>query len=80
MKERLKATFQKGAFIPQQSCNLPEGSEVELIVQGPTLLLPESSDPEERKRILREVVESIKQNPFPVEAPRFTREELHDRH
>lgn len=79
MSQKIKAVFHDGAFVPQQPCNFPEGSEVELIVERPNVLPPEENDPEERKRILKELVEDIRRNPFPENAPRFTREEMHER-
>ena len=79
MNQKLKAIFRNGAFVPQQLCDLPEGAQVELIVQDPTGLPPEVSDPAERRKILKALVESIRQNPFPEDAPRFTREQMHDR-
>lgn len=54
MSQRIKAVFQNGAFVPQQSCDLPEGSEVDLIVESPRPLTAEEKDPEERRRILRQ--------------------------
>jgi len=79
MSQIIKAVFHNGAFVPQQPCNLPEGAEVELVVHRPHILPPQITDPEERKRVLSEVVESMRNNPFPENAPRFTREEIHER-
>lgn len=80
MSQTLKAIYRDGAFIPQTPCDLPEGAEVELTIQGPRLLPPKVTDPEERKRILEEMVERMRANPIPAGAPRrFTREELHER-
>jgi predicted DNA-binding antitoxin AbrB/MazE fold protein len=75
----IRLVFQDGVFVPQERCDLPEGSEVELTVEAPRVLPPEETDPEERKRILREVVEDMRRHPFPQNAPRFTREEMHER-
>jgi predicted DNA-binding antitoxin AbrB/MazE fold protein len=80
MAQRLKAIYQNGAFVPQSPCDLPENSEVELVIEGPNLLPPLVTDPEERKRILAQLVERMRSNPIPDDAPRrFTREELHER-
>jgi predicted DNA-binding antitoxin AbrB/MazE fold protein len=79
MMQRLKAIYQNGAFVPQTPCDLPENSEVELIIEGPRVLPPTITDPEERKRILAEMVERMRANPIPTDAPHFTREELHER-
>jgi predicted DNA-binding antitoxin AbrB/MazE fold protein len=79
MSQRLKAVYHDGAFLPQEPCNLPEGSEVELIVQGPFVFPPEVEEPEERERALRMVVERMQHNPIPAGAPPLTREALHER-
>jgi predicted DNA-binding antitoxin AbrB/MazE fold protein len=79
MSETIKAIFQNGVFIPQQPCNLPEGSEVKLIVHDPYTIQPEVTDPAERAALLKEIVQGMKDNPIPANAPRFTREELHER-
>ena len=80
MVQRLKAVYQNGAFIPQAPCDLPENSEVELIIEVPGVLPPTVTDPEERKRILEELIQNMRDNPIPANAPaRFTREELHER-
>lgn len=79
MSHRVRAIYQNGAFIPQEPCALPEGSQVELIIENPHILPPTVTDPEERKRILRELVENMRNNPIPANAPHFTREELHER-
>ena len=79
MTFKLKAIYRKGAFVPETACNLPEESEVELIVQRPLVVPPEISDREERKRLLKEIVARMQQNPVPANAPRFTREQLHER-
>ena len=80
MVQRLKAIYQGGTFIPQTPCDLPENSEVELIIEGPAVLPPAVTDPEERKRILEELIQKMRDNPIPANAPaRFTREDLHER-
>lgn len=79
MVQSLKAIYRNGAFIPQTPCDLPEGAEVRLIIENPNLLPPGEKDPAERKRILERMVKRMKDNPIPADAPRFTREELHER-
>ena len=79
MAQRLKAIYQNGAFIPQSPCDLPENSEVDLVIEKPHILPPLETDPEERKRILEELVQNMRDNPIPADAPHFTREELHER-
>lgn len=77
--QRLKAVYQNGAFVPQAPCDLPEGSEVELTIHDPYTIPPSVTDPEERKRIINRMIERMRANPIPANAPHFTREELHER-
>jgi predicted DNA-binding antitoxin AbrB/MazE fold protein len=79
MSQRVRAIYQNGAFIPREPCNLPENSEVELVIEKPHIIPPVVTDPEERKRILKRMVERMRANPIPANAPHFTREELHER-
>jgi hypothetical protein len=78
MSLKVRAVYRHGAFVPQEPCPLPEESEVDLIVQG-RIIPPEISDPAERARILKLVTESMQNNPIPADAPRWTREQLHER-
>ena len=80
MAQRLRAIYQNGTFVPQSPCDLPENSEVDLVIEKPHILPALENDPQERKRILARMVERMHSNPIPAEAPlRFTREELHER-
>jgi predicted DNA-binding antitoxin AbrB/MazE fold protein len=79
MSYKLKAVYQEGVFVPKERCEIPEGSEVELIIQGPILLPPEAKEAKERQQILRMLTERMQQKLFPVNAPRLTRETLHER-
>jgi hypothetical protein len=80
MSQRLKAIYRRGAFVPQVPCNLPEDTEVELTIHNSHVTPPFATDLEERKRILKTMVERMRSNPIPADAPfRFTREELHER-
>ena len=79
MTYRTKAIYRNGAFVPKTRCDLPEGAEVELLVQGPLLVPPTVTAPKQRARVLRQVTERMMQNPIPASAPRFTRDELHER-
>lgn len=76
MSHRVTAVFQNGVFVPQHPCDLPEGSEVQLTVDDPYTIPPEITDPAERAALLKELVQSMRDNPIPVDAPRFTRDEL----
>jgi predicted DNA-binding antitoxin AbrB/MazE fold protein len=79
MAHKVKAVYQRGVFVPEGPCDVPEGAEVELIIQGPLILPPEVKEAKERQHILRMVIERMRQNPLPVDAPRLTREALHER-
>jgi len=79
MNQKIRATFQGGTFVPHQPCELPDGTDVELWIEGPTRLPPQIADPQERARVLGELVEDIRQHPLAADAPRLTREELHGR-
>jgi predicted DNA-binding antitoxin AbrB/MazE fold protein len=80
MSRSVKAVYHNGVFVTREFCDLPEGSEVELIIQGPALLPPEVKGSEEKETILRITVERMQQNPIPSRVPRLTREALHERH
>lgn len=79
MSRKLKAVYHGGAFVPQAPCDVPEDSEVELIIQGPFLLPAEVMEPDERKHILKTVVKRMQRNPIPAGTPRLTRDVLHER-
>lgn len=79
MSQRIRAVFRDGAFIPQQQCDLPEGSEVELTIDDPYTIPPQITDPDERRKALEKLVRRMRENPIPENAPRYTREELHER-
>jgi len=76
---RIRAVFRDGKFVPTEACSLPESAEVELTVESPRILPPTITDPAERSRMMREVVQAMMANPIPAAAPRFTREQLHER-
>jgi len=79
MSHLMNAVYRNGTFIPDESCDLPENARVSLFVQGPFVTGPEVSDAVERAAILRQLTERMTGNPLPIESPRFTRDELHDR-
>ena len=78
MADLVRAIFEHGAFIPELPCDLPEGTRVVLAVERiDNCVQPaESVRPEERKRILKRVVERMKRNPLPPDAPRFKRSDV----
>ena len=88
MYRRVRATYHNGAFIPAVPVSLPEATEVELIIEPASLKVatatsvvepPLIADAAERARRLRELVENMQAHPLPMDAPRFTRDELYDR-
>ena len=79
MNHRIRATFHAGAFVPDEPCESPEGANVGLLIKGTSLLPPAVADPQERARLLGELVENIRRHPLTVDALRLTREEMHDR-
>ncbi|HWW77396.1 MAG TPA: antitoxin family protein, partial [Pyrinomonadaceae bacterium] len=72
MSQTLKAVYRDGAFIPQTPCDIPEGAEVEITVRAPNLIPPKVTDPEERRRLMDELIQNMLDNPIPDNAPRLT--------
>jgi predicted DNA-binding antitoxin AbrB/MazE fold protein len=80
MATYVEAVFEHGAFVPDTPFDLPDGTRVLLTVQPRAGVAPPSvPDAEERAQLLRALVEDMKGNPVPPSAPRFTRDELHER-
>ena len=77
--QTFQAAFQDGVFVPETRCELPDRTAVELDVRSATLIPPRVTDPEERGRLLKQVIQSMRANPLPADAGRWTREELHER-
>jgi predicted DNA-binding antitoxin AbrB/MazE fold protein len=78
MPQALKAIYRNGTFILQTALELPEGTEVELLIQSPQVVSPLISDPETKQQFLKSLVGRMQQNSIPPNAPRFTREELYE--
>ena len=80
MIQRITATFKNGTLIPDEELHLPENAKVQLTVESATSIPPTVTDPEERKAVMREILELMDKNPIPASAPKkFTRDELHER-
>lgn len=82
MSVRLKAIYKDGAFVPitnGDKLNVPENSEVELTVHNPDIIPPRAKSLEERQRALRELFASWDAHPLRADAPRLTRDEMHER-
>ncbi len=78
-QQALKAIYRNGTFILQSAFELPEGTEVELLVQSPHVVSPLISGVEVKKQFLKSLVEGMQQNQIPLSAPPFTRDMLHER-
>jgi hypothetical protein len=82
MSVRLRAIYRDGAFVPitnGDELDVPENTEVELIVRNPMVLPATVMNDEERERVLRALMESWERHPLAPDAPRLTRDELHER-
>jgi predicted DNA-binding antitoxin AbrB/MazE fold protein len=81
MAPKIRAVVQGGALVPCGPLDLPEGAEVDLLVESSAARHAKVTDPEEKKRILKEVVESMRSNPIPEGAPPlpFSRDWMHER-
>ena len=79
MHQAIKAIYRNGAFILQTAFELPEGTEVELLIQSSQVVSPSVADLETKRQFLKSLVERMQHNPIPLNAPRFTREMLHER-
>ncbi len=76
MRQAITATYRDGVFYPDEPCDLPEGTTVRVAeLSRPPLV----SDPEERRRILKALVDRMAKNPISADAPKLTREDLHER-
>jgi predicted DNA-binding antitoxin AbrB/MazE fold protein len=79
MPKFLKAIYRDGTFIPQTAFELPEGTEVDLLIQSSQVISPSIIDVGNKQQFLQSLVERMQQNPIPMNAPRFTRDVLHER-
>ncbi|MEG3435606.1 antitoxin family protein [Pannus brasiliensis CCIBt3594] len=79
MFQVLKASYSNGTFVLRSPCELPEGTEVELLIQSPAVVSPPITDVEVKKQFLKSLVERMRQNPIPSNTPRLTRDMLHER-
>ena len=73
----LRVVYHNGTFLPEDQCNLKEGTQGVVLID--TAEPKQISDPEERRGLLADVVERLKNNPVPPDSPRLTRDQMHDR-
>ena len=84
MLEIIKTTYRNGAFVPQTPVEFSENEEVVIVVNksekksAPNEQETNLTD-EEKKTALKKVIERMQSNSISMNAPRFTREELHER-
>ena len=80
MQETYRAVFRDGAFVPIVPCDLPNETPVEVVVQPSSGIMPPlESDPAKRVEIMKKLVERMSNSPLPDDAPKLTREQLHER-
>jgi hypothetical protein len=82
MSITLKAIYKDGAFVPVangEKLNVPEDVEVELTVHDPRILPATARNAEEREQAWGELLMSWDAHPLRADAPRLTRDEMHER-
>ena len=62
MFKKVKATYRNGTFIPNSPYDVPENTEVELMVNCPCEYAQDVLDPETRKAILHELLTRMSQS------------------
>jgi predicted DNA-binding antitoxin AbrB/MazE fold protein len=76
----INAIFEQGVFNPQSFVDLPEGSLVRLSIEKlKSSAIPPDLSIENRRLIRLGVVESMRRTPLPLDAPRFSRNQVYDR-
>ena len=63
MKRTITATYRGGVFYPDDPCDLPEGAMVEVRELANGVRPPLETDPEERRRIMSELVKRMTEKP-----------------
>lgn len=79
MTQRIPAIYQDGAFVPQVACDFPENAQVNLTVDDGPEVLPPQAEPRDRAEIKRRLLERLRSATLSEDAPKLTRDELHDR-
>ncbi len=82
MSVRLRAIYKGGAFVPVpngETLDVRENAEVELTVHDPYIVPATAKNDEERARAVRELFASWDAHPLRADAPRLTRDEMHER-
>ena len=76
---RIRAVVRDGKFVPVEPCPLQESQEVELTVESPRIIPPAITDPAARAKAMEELVARMKAQPLPPDAPKLTRDQMHER-
>ena len=71
--------FPRRQIRPHGTLHPPEAAEVQLTIDSPRIIPPEVTDPDERQRNLQELVARMMSQPLAPDAPKFTRDQLHER-
>jgi predicted DNA-binding antitoxin AbrB/MazE fold protein len=80
MQEILRAVYRNGAFVPVVPCSLPEETEVEVCVRdGADVIPPLEPDAARRAKIKKRLLERMSNAPLPPDAPKLSRDQLHER-
>lgn len=79
MIEHIRAIYREGAFHPMVPCSIPEEAEVDLVVAAKVPGVSTPPGASERSQLLKQLTERMRSNPLPASAPRFDREQLHER-
>ncbi len=68
-----------GKLVPVEPCHFQESQEVEITVESTRIILPAITNPAARAKAMEELVTRMKANPLPANAPKLTRDQLHER-
>jgi hypothetical protein len=75
----VRVVYRGGAFVPEGECHLEDGAEGVVVIGPSGLIQAPATDPDERRRLLSKLVAEMS-NPLPPDSPRFTRDQMHERH
>lgn len=76
---RIHAVFRDGKFVPSEPCPLPESTEVQLTVERPNVIPPTVTDPILRKAMMDDLLKRMQAAALSPDAPKLTRDEMHER-
>lgn len=76
---RIPAIYHDGVFIPEIAVAIANESAVEVLIEDSCLIGSVSLTDADRAKLRKAAVETMKQRRLTPDAPRFSRDELHDR-